>query len=197
VDLVALGIAAAIGALLLVGLLTYNRLVRLRNRAEAAWSDIDVYLQRRHELIPNLVATVRGYAAHERETLDAVVAARDAATAAEGAGAAVQDGVEGQLDRALARFAAVAEAYPDLKADARFRDLAAELSSTESKVAFSRQLYNDTVTAYQTAIESFPGVLLAGPAGFQPPALFRAGTAERAVVPVELGADEPRAEGGR
>jgi LemA protein len=160
--------------------------VKLRNRAEAAWSDIDVHLARRHELIPNLVATVRGYAGHERATLDAVVAARDAATALEGTGAGRQEAAEDALDRAVARLAAVAEAYPDLRADARFRDLAAELSSTESKVAFSRQLYNDTATAYRTATESFPILLLAGQLGFIAPPLFQAEAGARPAIAVDL-----------
>lgn len=193
-ETVALLVLAAVGATGLMTLITYNRLVRLRNRADAAWSDIDVFLTRRHELIPNLVATVKGYAEHERVTLEAVVAARDSATSLEGSGPSAQEDAEARLDRAMTRLAAVAEAYPDLRADARFRDLAAELSSTENKVAFSRQLYNDTVTAYQTAIQSFPGVLLAGPLGFEPPALFRAGTAERAVVEVDLDVDQTASE---
>jgi LemA protein len=181
--LLALGALAAVVFLVLV---TYNRLVRLRNRAEAAWSDIDVYLVRRHELIPNLVETVRAYAAHERETLEAVVAARSSAAAVEGAGPAAQETAERVLDGAVRRLAAVAEAYPELRADAAFRELAAELSATERKVAFSRQLYNDTVTAFATAAQSFPGLLLAGPLGFSPPPLYRAEDGERAVPSVEL-----------
>jgi LemA protein len=186
VDTAFLLAAGAAAAVLLIGLVTYNRLVRLRNRTQAAWSDIDVYLARRHELIPNLVATVKGYAAHERETLEAVVAARDAATAVEGSGPTAQGGAEQALDRAVARLAMVAEAYPELRADARFRELAAELSATERKVAFSRQLYNDTVTAYATTGQSFPGLLLAGPLGFDPPPLYRADDGARAVPSVDL-----------
>jgi LemA protein len=181
--LLALG---ALGAVLFLVLVTYNRLVRLRNRAEAAWSDIDVYLARRHELIPNLVATVKGYAAHERDLLEAVTTARAAATAAEGAGPTPQGQAERELDHAIRGLRAVVEAYPDLRADERFRDLATELSATERKVAFSRQLYNDTVTAYATAAQSFPGLLLAGPLGFAPPALYRAEDGARAVPSVEL-----------
>jgi LemA protein len=188
---VAAGVVA--GLLLLVGLL-YNRLVTLRNRTQMAWSDIDVHLTRRHELIPNLVAAVRAYAEHERATLDAVVAARDAAVRAEGTGPERQSTAESELEQAMSQLAVVAEAYPELKADARFRELATELAATENKVAFSRQLYNDTVTAYQTATQSFPGVLIAGPLGFQAPPLFEAREAERSVVDV-VGEDEGRSTG--
>lgn len=190
------GVVAAgvvVGLLVLVGLL-YNRLVTLRNRTQMAWSDIDVHLTRRHELIPNLVAAVRAYAEHERTTLDAVVTARDTAVRAEGTGPERQSAAESELEQAMSQLAMVAEAYPDLKADARFRELATELAATENKVAFSRQLYNDTVTAYQTATQSFPGVLLAGPLGFQAPPLFEARAAERSVVDVVL-EDEGRSTG--
>lgn len=182
-----LGIAAAVGAaLLLLVVVLYNRLVTLRNRVQSAWADIDVHLTRRHELIPNLVAAVRAYAEHERATLDAVVAARTAAVRAEGTGPERQAAIEGELEQAMGRLAMVAEAYPELKADARFRELAHELAATENKVAFSRQLYNDTVTSYQTATQSFPGVLLAGPLGFSAPPLFEARAAERSVADVVL-----------
>jgi LemA protein len=182
-----------LGAAALAFLLLYNRLVKLRNRTESSWSDIDVHLTRRHELIPNLVAAVKAYAKHERATLEAVTAARTRAVAVEGAGPAAQAGPEAQLEAAMGRLALVAEAYPELKADARFRELVDELSATESKVAFSRQLYNDTVTSYQTATQKLPGVLVAGPLGFQAPPLFAAREEERDVVAVDV--EPPRGPG--
>jgi LemA protein len=186
-------VLVVVGTAALVALATYNRLVKLRNRTQSSWSDIDVHLTRRHELIPNLVATVQAYADHERTTLEAVTAARTRAVAAEGGGPAAQAGPEAELEAAMGRLALVAEAYPDLKADARFRELVDELSATESKVAFSRQLYNDTVTSYQTATQSFPGVLLAGPLGFEAPPLFTAAGEERDVIAVEV--DPPGGSG--
>ncbi|HNL52669.1 MAG TPA: LemA family protein, partial [Actinomycetota bacterium] len=123
--------------------LIYNRLVRLRNKVEEAWAQIDVQLQRRHDLIPNLVNTVKGYAAHEKSTLEEVTAARTAAVAAQGAEAAGKS--EEALTAALGRLFALAENYPDLKADQNFRQLQEELSDTEDKVAFARQYYNDNV----------------------------------------------------
>jgi LemA protein len=150
-----------------------------------------VHLTRRHELIPNLVATVKAYAEHERSTFEAITAARTRAVAVEGAGPAAQAGPELQLEAAMSQLALVAEAYPDLKADGRFRELVDELSATESKVAFSRQLYNDTVTSFQTATQSFPGVLLAGPLGFSAPPLFAAEERDRQVVAVEIDRPAP------
>jgi LemA protein len=180
------GVLAVLAMLGLGFLLIYNRLVKLRNRTQSTWSDIDVHLTRRHELIPNLVATVQAYAEHERSTFEAVTAARTRAVAAEGAGPQAQAIPEAQLEAAMDRLALVAEAYPDLKADARFRELVAELSATENKVAFSRQLYNDTVTSYQTATQSFPGMLVAGPLGFSAPPLFAAHGEERDVVGIDV-----------
>lgn len=180
-------VAIAVVVLAVVGvgvLLVYNRLVRLRNRCEQAWADIDVYATRRHELIPNLVETVRAYAAHERELFVEVTRARSAGVAARTA--AEQAGAEQQVEAALDRLFAVAEAYPQLRADERFRALADELVATENKLAFSRQLYNDTVTAYQTATQSFPGLLLAGPLGFTPPALFEVEPGAHQAVAVRL-----------
>ena len=149
-------------ALLLVAL--YNRLVRLRNRVDNAWAQIEVQLKRRWDLIPNLVETVKGYAAHERETFEAVTNARVSAQKAEGPAEAAQ--AEGILSQALGRLFAVAEAYPELRATENFQELQAQLSDTENKVAVSRQVYNDTVLTYHTAIQTFPGALFAGPFGF-------------------------------
>jgi LemA protein len=149
-------------ALIVVGL--YNRLVRYRNRVDNAWAQVEVQLKRRWDLIPNLVETVKGYAAHERETFDSVTNARAAAQRAQGPAETAQ--AEGILSQALGRLFAVAEAYPELRATENFQQLQAQLSETEDKVAVSRQVYNDTVLTYHNAIQTFPGTLLAGPFGF-------------------------------
>ena len=144
--------------------LLYNGLVQKRNRVDNAWAQVDVQLKRRHDLVPNLVETVKGYAAHERGTFDSVTQARAAATSAQGpaqAGAA-----EGILGQALGRLFAVAEAYPELKANESFLDLQGQLRDTEDKIAISRQVYNDTVLTFNNAIQVFPAVLLAGALGF-------------------------------
>lgn len=148
--------------LLLVGL--YNRLVRLRNRVDNAWAQVDVQLKRRADLIPNLVETVKGYAAHERGTFEAVTEARAAVQKATSPGEAAQ--AEGLLSQALGRLFAVAEAYPELQADENFRQLQDDLAETEDKVAVSRQIYNDTVLTFNNAIQTFPGVVVAGTFGF-------------------------------
>ena len=158
---IAIGIVVALVAALI---LLYNRLVTLRNRVENAWAQIDVQLKRRYDLIPNLVETVKGYAAHERETFGAVTAARARAQSAQGP--AEQGAAEGILGQALGRLFAVAEAYPELQADENFRQLQDELAQTENKIAVSRQVYNDTVLTYNTTIQTFPGLLVAGPFGF-------------------------------
>ena len=157
-----LWVVIGVVALLVVGLvLLYNRLVRLRNRVDNAWSQVDVQLRRRYDLIPNLVETVKGYAAHERETFEAVTAARTRAQAA----GTVQDQAqaENMLSQALGRLFAVAEAYPELQADENFRQLQDELATTENRIAVSRQVYNDTVLTYNNAVQTVPGVLVAGP----------------------------------
>jgi LemA protein len=160
-----LWIILGVVAVLVVALvLLYNRLVTLRNRVENAWAQVDVQLKRRYDLIPNLVETVKGYAAHERETFEAVTAARTRAQAAQGP--AEQGAAEGLLGQALGRLFAVAEAYPELQADENFRQLQEELAQTENRIAVSRQVYNDTVLTYNTAIQTVPGVLVAGPFGF-------------------------------
>jgi LemA protein len=159
----------------------YNGLVRLRNRFKNAFAQIDVQLKRRNDLIPNLVETAKGYMKHERETLEAVVNARNAAQSA-GQQAAANPGdpeamkglmhAEGQLGGALSRLMMVMEAYPDLKANQNMLSLQEELTSTENKVAFSRQAYNDAVTQYNTRREQFPAVLLADTFGFRAAELF-------------------------
>ncbi len=159
----------------LVGVSIYNRLVTLRERVRNAFAQIDVQLERRHDLIPNLVETAKGYLRHERATLEAVVEARGAATQArldvsgdpENLAAMGRLGVtEGALGSALGRLLAVAEAYPDLKADRTMRQLTEELTTTENKIAFARQNYNDQVNTYQTYKASFPPVVIAAPLGF-------------------------------
>jgi len=160
---------------------TYNNLVRLRNRFKNAFAQIDVQLKRRYDLIPNLVEVAKGYMAHERETLEAVIAARNqAASANQRASDNPADpdairglaGAEGALTGALGRLFALVENYPDLKANQNMMQLSEELTSTENKVAFSRQAYNDSVMVYNTARESFPAVLVAGMFGFVPAQLF-------------------------
>jgi len=151
--------------IVLIGLVVlYNRLVRARNRVDNAWSQVEVQLKRRWDLIPNLVETVKGYAAHERGTFEAVTNARTAAQQARSPAESAQ--AEGILSQALGRLFAVAEAYPDLKATQNFQELQAQLSETEDKVAVSRQIYNDTVLTYNNAIQTFPGAAVAGPFGF-------------------------------
>lgn len=156
-----LGIVALI-VVSLVGI--YNRLVTLRQRIKNAWAQIEVQLKRRYDLIPNLVNTVKGYATHEQETFMKVTEARNMAIQAKDVGE--QAGAENMLSGALKTLFAVAENYPELKADANFRQLQEELANTEGKIAFSRQFYNDTVMTYNTSIEKFPTVLIAGMFGF-------------------------------
>jgi len=159
----------------------YNGLVRLRNQYRNAFAQIDVQLKRRHDLIPNLVETARGYIKHERETLEAVIAARNQAVAATHAAAAnpgdpsvmkALAGAEAGLNGVLGRLLAVAEAYPDLKANQNMMQLSEELTSTENRVAFARQAYNDAVMTYNTSREVFPNVMVANMFSFTPAQLF-------------------------
>jgi LemA protein len=160
----------------------YNGLVALRNRFKNAFAQIDVQLKRRYDLIPNLVETAKGYLKHERETLEAVIKARNiAASAAQSAAANPADPAavgslltaEAGLGGALSRLMVVSEAYPELKANQNMMQLTEELTSTENKISFARQAYNDSVMAYNTQRETFPAVLLAGALGFQPATLFQ------------------------
>ncbi len=171
--------------ILLALVMLYNRFVRLRNRVDNAWAQIEVQLKRRHDLIPNLVETVKGYAAHERGTFEAVTQARAAAQGARTPGEAAQ--AEGILSQALGRLFAVAEAYPELQADENFRQLQTELSETENRIAISRQVYNDTVLTFNNAIQTFPGVVIAGPFGFAAREFFETDEAERAAPRVDFG----------
>jgi LemA protein len=183
---IAVIVIVVIVALLVIALITlYNRFVRLRNRVDNAWAQIEVQLKRRHDLIPNLVETVKGYAAHERGTFEAVTEARAAAQGARTPAEAAQ--AEGILSQALGRLFAVAEAYPELQADENFRQLQSELSETENRIAVSRQVYNDTVLTFNNAIQTFPGVVLAGPFGFAAREFFETDDAERAAPRVDFG----------
>ncbi len=175
-------------ALLLLGLvLLYNRFVQLRNRVDNSWAQIEVQLKRRWDLIPNLVETVRGYAEHERGTFEAVTEAR--ANAQRASGPAETAAAEGILGAALGRLFAVAEAYPELQADENFRQLQDELAGTENRIAVSRQVYNDTVLTYNNAIQTFPGVLLAGPFGFSKREFFETDETQREVPEVDFSRD--------
>jgi LemA protein len=175
----------------------YNGLIGLKNQVVNAWKQIDVQLKRRHDLIPNLVNTVKGAMSFERDTLEAVVAARNRAISA-GASGSVHEtaAAETQLTGALSRLLAVVEAYPDLKATGTVSQLQEELTSTENKIAFARQLYNDTATQYNTRQAQFPANLVAGMAGAKPVELWEIGdAAERAVPNVDLSFGTPPARG--
>jgi len=161
-----------LGIFALFAIFAYNRLVALREKTRTAWAQIDVMLKRRYDLIPNLVETVRGYASHERETLERVIQARNNAVTATSQGAAAVSAAEGQLAGALRQLFAVAEAYPNLKADSGFLQLQSELANTENAIAGERQTYNNSVREYNTAIMSFPSNLIAGPFGFATQTFF-------------------------
>jgi LemA protein len=148
----------------------YNRLVRKRNEVENAWAQIDVQLKRRHDLIPNLVETARGYMTHERDTFDAVTRARNMARQASGPAEASQ--AEEQLSQAMGQFFVVAEQYPDLKANQNFLSLQEELTTTEDNISFARQYYNEQVMDYNTAIQTFPANMVAGMFGFEEREMF-------------------------
>jgi LemA protein len=156
---------------------TYNGLVGLRQRVNQAFADIDVQLKQRHDLIPNLVETVKGYATHERGTLEAVVQARNAAVAAQGP--AQQAAAEQQLSGALGRLFALSEAYPDLKANANFQQLQGELTDIENKLAAARRFFNNAVSEYNASIQAFPAALFAASFGFQPREFFDVGETAR------------------
>ncbi len=192
-----IGVIAAVVVVLAIMLgAIYNRLVTLRQRYLNAYAQIDVQLKRRYDLIPRLVETVKGYMAHERETLDAVIAARNAAAEAnaraaanprDGSAVTSAAGAENALIAVLGKLMILREAYPNLKADRNALQLMEELSSTENRVAFARQAYNDAVMQYNTTREQFPNVLLAGMMGFAPAALFQIEDArQREVVAVSL-----------
>jgi LemA protein len=160
--------------------MVYNRLVSLRQTVGQAWSDIEVQLKQRHDLIPNLVETVKGYAAHEKGTLDAVIQARNSAARATGPEAA--SAAEGQLSGALSRLFALSEAYPDLKANTNFLQLQGELSALETKIAAARRFFNNAVAEFNAAIQSIPAVFFAGSLGFTQRGFFELEEAEREAV---------------
>src|SRR6266496_1017194 len=162
----------------------YNGLVTLRQAVKNAWAQIDVQLKRRHDLIPNLVNTVKGYAAHEKETFERVINARARATSAASAGEAIK--AEGELSSALARLLAVSEAYPELKANQNFIALQEELTSTENRIAYARQFYNDSVARLNTQIQIFPTVLIAGMFGFKEEPFFETPSEDKAVPSVNF-----------
>jgi LemA protein len=178
---IVLGLAVLI---LLYGIFTYNRLIRLRVRTENAWSQIDVQLRRRYDLIPNLVESVKGYAAHEREVFEEVTRARTKAQSATG----VQDQAqaENQLTRGIGRLMAVAERYPELKANQNFLVLQEELTGTESRIAYARQFYNDQVQGLNTLIQTFPSRVVAGLGGFAPREFFEIDEPSRGPVAVQF-----------
>ena len=170
-----------------MGIGAYNRLVSLKNRMKNAWAQIEVQLKRRHDLIPNLVETVRGYAGHEKTTLEGVVQARNQAIQASGGGAGRQAQAESMLTAALGKLMVLTEAYPDLKANQNFLGLQEELTSTENKIGFARQAHNDAVLQYNATLESFPTNLIGGAFQFRSADFFEIGApAEREVPKVQF-----------
>jgi LemA protein len=172
-------VLGVIVVLVLWVIMIYNQLVGMRQRVGQAFADVDVQLKQRHDLIPNLVETVKGYAAHERGTLEAVVNARNAAIAAQGP--AQQAAAENMLTGALRQLFALSEAYPDLKANQNFQQLQAEIADIENKIAAARRFFNNAVQEYNTGIQQFPAALFASSLGFQERTFFDVGD-ERAVV---------------
>jgi LemA protein len=175
-------IIGAIVLLVLWIIMIYNGLVAMRQRVNQAYSDVDVQTKQRHDLIPNLVETVKGYASHERGTLEAVVQARNAAVTAQSGGVAAQAAAENVLSGALRQLFALSEAYPDLKANQNFQQLQSELSDIENKIAAARRFFNNAVQEYNTGIQQFPAVLLAGSLGFTQKEFFDVGAEERKVL---------------
>ena len=172
-------VLAVIVILVLWAIGVYNGLVSMRQRVNAAFADVDVQLRQRHDLIPNLVETVKGYAAHERGTLDEVVKARNAAVAAQGT--AQQAAAENMLSGALRQLFALSEAYPDLKANANFQQLQAELTDIENKIAAARRYFNNAVQEYNAGIQRFPAALFAASFGFAPKTFFDLGDERKTV----------------
>jgi LemA protein len=181
--MIALWIVLGVVALLLIiGITIYNRLVRYRNQIDNAWSQIDVQLRRRYDLIPNLVNTVKGYAAHEKQTFENVTAARAAGIAAKTVGEQAQ--AENMITQALRQLMAVVENYPDLKANQNFLALQEELTGTEGRIAFARQFYNDQVLSFNNLVQQFPSAIIASMGGFKTREFFE--TEEAATGPVQV-----------
>ena len=180
-------IIGVVVVLLIIFVAIYNGLVRLRNQVKNAWAQIDVQLKRRHDLIPNLVETAKGYMKYERETLEAVTKARNLAQQVSSAGAGERAKAEGELSSALSRLLAVVERYPDLKANQNFLALQEELTSTENKIAFSRQFYNDSVLRLNNKTQMFPSNVVASMTGFKAGEFFEVTVAaEREPVKVSF-----------
>lgn len=181
-----IGIAVLVVILLLVFFVvgTYNGLVNLRNKVKDAWAQVDVHLKRRNDLIPNLVETVKGYAKHEKETLDAVIEARNQAVSAKTPEEEMKSANE--LTGALGRLFALAEAYPDLKANTNFLDLQNNLRDTEDKISYARQFYNDSVLSYKNKLEMFPSNIIASMFNFKPEAFFEATEDEKKTPEVKF-----------
>ena len=178
-------IIAVIIVLLVIYLIsTYNKLVSLRNKVKDSWSQIEVLLKRRYDLIPNLVETVKGYAKHEKETLDAVINARNSAVSAKTTEEEMK--AAGEVSNALGRLIAISESYPELKANENFMDLQSNLKETEDKISFSRQFYNDVVLTYKNKIEIFTSNLVDGIFGFKQDHFFEANEEERKNVQVKF-----------
>jgi LemA protein len=178
-------IAVVVALLAVFVVITYNGLIRRRNQVDNAWSQVDVQLKRRLDLVPNLVETVKGYAAHEKATLEAVITARNAAMAA-GPGPEAQGQADNMLTGALRQLFALSEAYPDLKANQNFLALQEELTSTESRVAYARQFYNDSVLEYHNKLDTFPTVLVAKMGNFPHREFFEAEDAARTAPNVKF-----------
>jgi LemA protein len=189
------GIAVVVLLVLVIGwaVATYNGLIKLRNLVQEAWRQIDVELKRRHDLIGNLVETVKGYASHERQTLEAVIQARNMAINAQGP--AQQAQAENMISGALKSLFALSEAYPDLKANQNFLNLQEELTGTEGRIAYARQFYNDTVQKYNTKIQTFPAVVVAGAMHFTPREYFEVDEQSREAVQVSF--DTPPSVAGQ
>jgi LemA protein len=172
-------VIAVIAVLVVWAISVYNSLISMRQRVNQAFADVDVQLKQRHDLVPNLVETVKGYAAHERGTLDEVVKARNAAVTAQGP--AQQAAAENMLSGALRQLFALSESYPDLKASANFQQLEAELTDLENKIAASRRFFNNAVQEYNTGIQRFPAAVFAGAMGFSQKEYFDLGTDRQTV----------------
>ena len=177
-------IAVIVVLLILYVMGTYNTLVKLRNRVKDQWAQIEVLLKRRADLIPNLVETVKGYASHEKTTLEGVIEARNKAISATTPQEEMK--ASGELTQALSRLLALTEAYPDLKANTNFTDLQNNLKETEDKISFGRQFYNDTVLKYKDKLEMFPSNIIASIFGFKPEPFFEASESDREVPKVQF-----------
>ncbi|MDD4608423.1 MAG: LemA family protein [Bacilli bacterium] len=180
--LIIIGVLVVLIAFFIIG--QYNTLVRLRNIVKDQWAQIDVLLKRRADLIPNLVETVKGYASHEKETLDAVITARNKTVSA--TNPHDEMAANGELTQALSRLFALSEAYPDLKANTNFMNLQQNLSETEDKISYARQFYNDAVLKYKNKLEMFPSNIVASMFKFKPEEFFEAAEAEKEVPKVQF-----------